>query len=65
MYVLSFRSAVSLLSSSISDWTTRLATIQAQYTAQFNAMETALNNLSSQASYITGQINGLTTNYQK
>ena len=27
-------------------------------------METALNNLSSQASYITGQISGLTTNYQ-
>jgi flagellar hook-associated protein 2 len=54
----------SSLSTSISDWTTRLAAIQAQYTAQFNDMETALNNLSSQASYITGQISGLTTNYE-
>jgi hypothetical protein len=27
-------------------------------------MEVALNNLSSQASYLTSQITGLTTNYQ-
>ncbi|MBW4043101.1 MAG: flagellar filament capping protein FliD [Acidobacteria bacterium] len=53
----------SSLSTAISDWTTRLATIQAQYTAQFNTMETALNNLSSQSNYITSQISGLTTTY--
>jgi flagellar hook-associated protein 2 len=52
------------LSTKVSDWDTRLAAIQAQYETQFNAMEVALNNLSSQSSYLTGQINGLTTNYQ-
>jgi flagellar hook-associated protein 2 len=52
------------LTKQISDWDTRLATIQAQYTAQFNALETALNSLSSQSSYLTSQISGLTTNYQ-
>jgi flagellar hook-associated protein 2 len=55
----------STLTSQISDWDTRLATIQAQYETQFNAMEVALNALSSQSSYLTGQINGLTTNYQQ
>ena len=52
------------LTSQISTWDTRLAVIQAQYTTQFNALETALQSLSSQASYLTGQISGLTTNYQ-
>ena len=52
------------LSKEIDDWDRRLATIQAQYTVQFNALETALNSLSSQASYLTSQISGLTTNYQ-
>jgi flagellar hook-associated protein 2 len=54
----------SKLSTQISDWDTKLAAIQLQYTTQFNAMEVALNNLSSQASYLTSQITGLTTNYQ-
>jgi flagellar hook-associated protein 2 len=54
----------STLTTQISDWDARLATIQAQYETQFNAMEVALNALSSQSSYLTGQINGLTTNYQ-
>jgi flagellar hook-associated protein 2 len=55
----------SALTSQISGWDTRLATIQAQYEAQFNAMEIALNSLSSQSSYLTSQITGLTTNYQQ
>jgi flagellar hook-associated protein 2 len=54
----------STLTTQVSDWDTRLAAIQAQYETQFNAMEVALNALSSQSSYLTGQINGLTTNYQ-
>lgn len=52
------------ISTKVSDWDTRLASIQAQYETQFNAMEVALNNLSSQSSYLTSQIAGLTTNYQ-
>ena len=52
------------LTKEIGDWDTRLATIQAQYTKQFNDLETAMNALSSQASYLTSQIAGLTTNYQ-
>jgi flagellar hook-associated protein 2 len=52
------------ISTKVSDWDTRLAAIQAQYESQFNAMELALNNLSSQSSYLTSQIAGLTTNYQ-
>lgn len=52
------------LSKEIDDWDRRLTAIQAQYTVQFNALETALNSLSSQANYLTSQISGLTTNYQ-
>jgi flagellar hook-associated protein 2 len=44
------------LNSQISDWTTRLAQIQQNYQNQFNSMETALNNLSAQASWLTSQI---------
>ncbi|GAA2751305.1 flagellar filament capping protein FliD [Amnibacterium kyonggiense] len=62
--ITSQQSTESDLTKQISDWDTRLATIQAQYTSQFNALETALNSLSSQASYLTSQISGLTTNYQ-
>lgn len=62
--VTSQQTTESSLTKQISDWDTRLATIQAQYTAQFNALEVALNSLSSQSSYLTSQINGLTTNYQ-
>jgi flagellar hook-associated protein 2 len=51
----------SSLSSQISDWDTRLATIQNQYETQFNAMETALSNLSAQSSWLTSQINSLST----
>jgi flagellar hook-associated protein 2 len=49
----------SSLNSQISDWTTRLAVIQQNYQKQFNNLETALNNLSSQASWLTSQINTL------
>ncbi|RIX30277.1 flagellar filament capping protein FliD [Amnibacterium setariae] len=62
--ITSQQSTESSLTKQISDWDTRLAAIQAQYTSQFNALETALNSLSSQASYLTSQIGGLTTNYQ-
>jgi flagellar hook-associated protein 2 len=62
--VTSQQTTESSLTKQISDWDRRLATIQAQYTAQFNALETALNSLSSQSSYLTSQISGLTTNYQ-
>lgn len=62
--VTSQQSTESDLTKQIGDWDTRLAAIQAQYTSQFNALETALNSLSSQASYLTSQITGLTTNYQ-
>jgi flagellar hook-associated protein 2 len=63
--ITSEQSNESSITDQISTWDSRLATIQAQYTTQFNALETALNALSSQASYITSQIAGLTTNYQK
>ena len=55
----------SSLTTQISDWDTRLAAIQTQYQTQFDALEVALNSLSSQSSYITSQIAGLTTNYQQ
>lgn len=58
------QSTESSMTKEIGDWDTRLATIQAQYAKQFNALETALNALSSQSSYLTSQIAGLTTNYQ-
>jgi len=57
--ITSEQSQESSLNSQISDWDTRLATIQQNYQTQFNAMELALNNLSSQASWLTGQINSL------
>ncbi len=57
--ITSEQSQESSLNSQISDWDTRLATIQQNYQNQFNAMETALNTLSSQASWLTGQINSL------
>jgi flagellar hook-associated protein 2 len=52
------------MTSRISDWDTRLAAIQAQYQLQFNNLETALNSLSAQGTYLSSQITGLTTNYQ-
>ena len=54
----------SSMTTQIGAWDTRLASIQAQYQAQFTAMEVALNNLSAQSTYIAGQISGMTTNYQ-
>ena len=57
--ITSEQSQESSLNSQISDWTTRLAAIQQNYQTQFNAMELALNNLSSQASWLTSQINTL------
>ncbi len=62
--ITSQQSTEATMTKDVSDWDTRLAVIQAQYTKQFNALETALNSLSSQSSYLTSQINGLTTNYQ-
>jgi flagellar hook-associated protein 2 len=53
------------ISDDISNWDTRLAAIQARYQTQFNNLETALNSLQSQSSWLTSQINGLTTNYQQ
>lgn len=49
----------------ISNWDTRLAAIQARYQTQFNNLETALNSLQSQSTWLTSQISGLTTNYQQ
>jgi flagellar hook-associated protein 2 len=57
--ITSEQSQESSLNGQISDWTTRLATIQQNYQTQFNAMELALNSLSSQASWLTSQINTL------
>jgi flagellar hook-associated protein 2 len=57
--ITSEQSQESSLSSQISDWDSRLAQIQQTYQKQFTTMETALNNLSSQASWLTGQINSL------
>jgi flagellar hook-associated protein 2 len=54
--ITSQQSQESSLNSQISDWTTRLAQIQQNYQNQFNSMETALNNLSAQASWLTSQI---------
>ena len=62
--IASQQTAESSMTKEVGDWDTRLAVIQAQYTAQFNALETALQSLSSQSSYLTSQIAGLTTNYQ-
>jgi flagellar hook-associated protein 2 len=62
--VISETSQQSDSSTKISDWDTRLAAIQAAYQVQFDNLETALSALSSQSSYITSQIAGLTTNYQ-
>ena len=53
------------LSGEISDWDTRLTAIRAQYQTQFNNLETALNSLQSQSTWLNSQISGLTTNYQQ
>lgn len=47
------------LQAQIDDWTTRLADRKQTLTDQFNAMETALGTLQSQASWLTSQINSL------
>src|SRR3954451_8465604 len=51
------------LNQQISDWDIRLAAIKTNYQTQYNALETALSTLSSQASYLTSQLAGLTTKY--
>jgi flagellar hook-associated protein 2 len=61
--ITSAKSHESQLNDQISDWDTRLAAIKANYQTQYNALETALSNLSSQASYLTSQLAGLTTKY--
>jgi flagellar hook-associated protein 2 len=61
--ITSAKSQESQLNQQISDWDTRLAAIKANYQTQYNALETALSNLSSQASYLTSQLAGLTTKY--
>ena len=61
--ITSAQSTESRLTTQISDWDTRLAAIKANYQTQYNALETALSHLSSQASYLTSQLAGLTTKY--
>jgi flagellar hook-associated protein 2 len=61
--ITSEQSQESGLNAQISDWGTRLAQIQQNYQTQFNAMELALNSLSSQASWLTSQITSLPTLY--
>jgi flagellar hook-associated protein 2 len=62
--IASAQSTEASLTKQIGDWDTRLAAIQLQYTKQFNDLETALSALNSQASYLTSQLSGLTTDYQ-
>jgi flagellar hook-associated protein 2 len=47
------------IQSQIDDWTLRLQQRRATMTAQFNALETALNSLTSQQTWLTSQINSL------
>lgn len=61
--ITSARSQETQLGAQISDWDLRLAAIKANYQTQYNALETALSGLSSQASYLTSQLAGLTTKY--
>lgn len=61
--IASAQSQESQLNKQIGDWDTRLAAIKANYQTQYNALETALSSLSSQASYLTSQLAGLTTKY--
>jgi flagellar hook-associated protein 2 len=55
----------SSMTGDVSTWDTRLAAIQDRYQKQFNALETALSGLSSQATWLTSQLSGLPTNYEK
>jgi flagellar hook-associated protein 2 len=61
--ITSAKSQESQLNQQITGWDTRLAAIKTNYQTQYNALETALSNLSSQASYLTSQLAGLTTKY--
>jgi flagellar hook-associated protein 2 len=61
--ITSAKSQESGLNKQISDWDTRLAAIRTNYQTQYNALESALSTLSSQASYLTSQLAGLTTKY--
>jgi flagellar hook-associated protein 2 len=52
-------STISGLQDSIADWDTRLALKKDALTTQFTALETALSQLNSQSSWLSGQINSL------
>lgn len=52
-------SSIKRMQDGIADWDTRLALRQESLTRQFTAMETALSQLNSQSSWLTGQINAL------
>ncbi|MFL6062411.1 MAG: flagellar filament capping protein FliD [Marmoricola sp.] len=55
-------STIKQLQDSIADWDTRLALRQQTLTTQFTAMETALQQLQSQQSWLTSQLASLPTN---
>lgn len=54
-------STVDRLTKSITDWDDRLAIRRSSLERQYTALETALNNMKSQSSWLAGQISGLPT----
>jgi flagellar hook-associated protein 2 len=54
-------STIKGLQDDISDWDTRLALKKDSLTAQYTALETALSQLNSQSSWLSGQINSLSS----
>jgi flagellar hook-associated protein 2 len=55
-------STIKAMQDSIDDWDTRLALRRDTLNAQYTAMETAMNTLKSQSSWLTSQISALPTN---
>ncbi len=60
----SINSSITHLKKSEDDWNTRLISIRARYTAQYNAMDTLVAKLNGTASYLTQQITAI-QNFQK
>lgn len=56
------QSGITRIQSSIDNWDTRLELRQASLTKQFNALEVALNRMSSQSSWLTSQLSALSGN---
>lgn len=54
-------SSIKGLQDSIADWDTRLTLRRTALQQQFTAMETALNQMNSQSSWLSGQINSLSS----